>query len=73
LKIEDGIEALLRNGKKIEAIKVYRERTGLGLREAKDAVEEIEKAILPPLAPGTRKGCMTILALLLLVGAGLLL
>jgi hypothetical protein len=30
---------LLARGRKIEAIKVYRERTGKGLKEAKDAVE----------------------------------
>ncbi|WP_128433927.1 ribosomal protein L7/L12 [Streptomyces cyaneus] len=32
---------LLRNGKKIQAIKVYREITGAGLKEAKDAVERM--------------------------------
>ncbi|MGI5245470.1 ribosomal protein L7/L12 [Dactylosporangium sp. CA-139066] len=31
----------LRTAGKIQAIKLYRERTGLGLREAKEAVEEI--------------------------------
>lgn len=31
--------ALVRDDKKIGAIKEYRQRTGLGLREAKDAVE----------------------------------
>jgi large subunit ribosomal protein L7/L12 len=30
-------------GHKIEAIKLYRERTGLGLKEAKDAVEALER------------------------------
>jgi len=34
---------LLRQGRKIEAIKVVREETGLGLREAKDLVESWEK------------------------------
>lgn len=34
-------EALIR-GNKIEAIKRYREATGLGLKEAKDAVEAME-------------------------------
>jgi ribosomal protein L7/L12 len=34
---------LLNNGRKIEAIKVHRERTGLGLAEAKDAVEAFER------------------------------
>jgi hypothetical protein len=36
--IRDAIFA----GRKIEAIKLYRKYTGLGLKEAKDAVEEIE-------------------------------
>ncbi len=31
----------LENGRKIEAIKVYRKATGLGLKEAMDAVEKI--------------------------------
>lgn len=35
------IDALLREGKKIEAIKVYRELTGVGLKEAKDAVDQL--------------------------------
>jgi ribosomal protein L7/L12 len=39
------IQDLLRRGRKIDAIKVYRERTGLGLKEAKDAVEEIERGL----------------------------
>ena len=35
----DQVIALLRQGRKIEAIKVYREMTGAGLAEAKAAVE----------------------------------
>ncbi len=42
-----GFEAevleLLRGDKKIEAIKVYREKTGIDLKEAKDAVEALAK------------------------------
>ncbi|WP_330232470.1 ribosomal protein L7/L12 [Nocardia sp. NBC_00508] len=34
------IDALLAQGKKIHAIKRYRELTGCGLKEAKDAVEQ---------------------------------
>ncbi len=44
-------EQLLRAGRKIEAIKRYRELTGAGLKEAKDAVEALESgrsATLPP-------------------------
>jgi large subunit ribosomal protein L7/L12 len=37
-------------GKKIQVIKVVRELTGLGLKEAKDAVEAAPKAILEKVA-----------------------
>ncbi len=35
------VTALLRAGKKIQAIKVYRENTGADLKEARDAVERL--------------------------------
>jgi ribosomal protein L7/L12 len=35
------VAALLREGKKIQAIKTYRERTGADLKEARDAVERL--------------------------------
>ncbi|MFE5816080.1 ribosomal protein L7/L12 [Streptomyces sp. NPDC056479] len=35
------VVTLLRSDKKIQAIKVYREITGAGLKEAKDAVERM--------------------------------
>jgi len=38
---QDEVAALARAGKKIEAIKVYREATGAGLLEAKEAVERL--------------------------------
>src|SRR3989304_1332236 len=34
---------LVQEGKKIEAIKRYRELTGLGLKESKDAIEMLER------------------------------
>ncbi|WP_187284862.1 ribosomal protein L7/L12 [Streptomyces sp. uw30] len=37
----DEVLTLLRDDKKIQAIKVYREITGAGLKEAKDAVERM--------------------------------
>jgi ribosomal protein L7/L12 len=37
----DDVRYLLSEGRKIEAIKVYRQRTGAGLKEAKDAVERM--------------------------------
>ena len=45
---KDSFDVVLENdgGKKIQVIKVVRELTGLGLKEAKDAVEAAPKAIL---------------------------
>lgn len=37
-----AVRELLAQGKKIEAIKAYREITGAGLKEAKDAIEALE-------------------------------
>lgn len=38
---DDDVLELMRNQKKIDAIKVYRERYHVGLKEAKDAVEAL--------------------------------
>ena len=40
--LESKIRSLLAKGKKIEAVKIYREEYGIGLKEAKDAVDRIE-------------------------------
>jgi ribosomal protein L7/L12 len=67
--IDDEIYA----GKKIQAIKLYREASGVGLKEAKDAVEERQRE-LEKESPGRfaqKSGCMSIL--LLAGGAGVLL
>ncbi len=37
----NGIKELLASGKKIEAIKLYREFTGKGLKESKEYVDEM--------------------------------
>ena len=37
------VVALLRMNRKIEAIKLYRQMTGTGLKEAKDAVDSMER------------------------------
>lgn len=39
------IQAALRSRKKIEAIKLYRELTGVRLAEAKDAIDKAERLI----------------------------
>lgn len=41
--LADTLTALIQSGQKIKAIKQYRERTGSGLKEAKDAVEALER------------------------------
>lgn len=40
---DERIIALLRRGQKIEAIKEYRDQTGLGLKEAKDQIDELAR------------------------------
>ncbi len=40
--LAERVRSLLDQGRKIEAIKIYREATGAGLKEAKDAVEALE-------------------------------
>ncbi len=39
----DQVAALILEGKKINAIKLYRDQTSIGLREAKEAVEQMER------------------------------
>ena len=40
---EQTVESALRANRKIEAIKLYREQQQVGLKEAKEAVERIER------------------------------
>ena len=47
-KLLDDIKAEIASGKKITAIKLYREATGVGLAEAKQAVELIAAGKPPP-------------------------
>lgn len=42
---DEAVDALLRAGRKIEAIKLVRERTGLGLKEAKDLCDERQRRL----------------------------
>jgi hypothetical protein len=42
---DEEIRELIRQNRKIDAIKLVRERTGLGLKEAKDAVEALERTL----------------------------
>ena len=60
---ERELVALLGEGRKIEAIKRYRERTGAGLKAAKDAVEAL--AARHGLPTAGRSGCLGAIALLI--------
>jgi ribosomal protein L7/L12 len=42
------VVAFILEGKKINAIKLYREQTSIGLREAKEAVEQMERDLKQP-------------------------
>jgi ribosomal protein L7/L12 len=42
-----AVSGLVAKGSKIEAIKRYREATGVGLKEAKDAVDALERRVNP--------------------------
>lgn len=42
---DEEIRELIRQNRKIEAIKRLRDATGLGLKEAKDAVEALERTM----------------------------
>lgn len=65
-EVEDEIATLLERGKKIAAIKRYRELTGTGLKHAKEAVEDIAQRR----GLATRAGCLGVL--LALIGFGIL-
>jgi len=67
----DAIQTEIFAGKKISAIKAYREATGAGLKDAKDAVEAME-AQLRTSSPGrftaapAKAGCLPMLLLLVI-------
>jgi hypothetical protein len=59
---QTAIKEAIFKGRKIEAIKLYRDATGAGLKEAKDAVEKLEgelKAASPDkFSKPSSKGCL---------------
>jgi hypothetical protein len=83
--VDPEVQQLVNDGRKIEAIKVVRTRTGMGLKEAKDYVDALESggavrkasASVRHSEPGMRLGeqkqssPVTMIAVLLIVAAGL--
>lgn len=80
---DDPILQALRDGNKIEAIRLYRERTGVGLKDAKDAVEALQTGLAaagqnftppafaetstPANQPVRRAGCLIFIIMTLVV------
>ena len=68
-------EAIL-SGRKIDAIKLYREATDVGLAEAKEAVERLETELrsstpAEPKKPESR-GCLGVVIVLIILAGGVL-
>ncbi len=75
---QDAIVAALASGQKIEAIKLYREATGEGLKEAKSFVDayslklaEQDPEKFQKLAAGKGSGCAALVIALFSLGLGL--
>lgn len=64
--LRNEVVRLLERGSKIEAVKVYREQTGLGLKESKLAVEEIGEQNGIPASSGA--GCLGVVLLCISLG-----
>ncbi len=66
----DEISKDIIQGRKIDAIKAYREVTGLGLKESKDAIEAITRDLAkehPEILENQPKGCAGVLVFGLLM------
>jgi ribosomal protein L7/L12 len=68
--LEEEVVALLGQGRKIDAIKLYRRQTGADLKGAKEAVEEIgvRRQVLAP----SGSGCLGVLLFVAVGAIGLL-
>lgn len=69
----DQINEAIFAGHKIEAVKLYREATGVGLKEAKDFIETLTDSLreqYPDRVPAQAAGCGTAMLLVATIGAG---
>src|ERR1700759_4240214 len=48
----DKLADLIKRGEKIGAVKLYRQQTGAGLKEAVDAIEAMQRGAQPPAPTG---------------------
>ena len=71
----EDLKEFMREGRKIQGIKYLRETTGLGLKDAKEEYERMERMLVArgELEEQRGKGCGVLPVLLLAATAGLLL
>ena len=68
-EVPADIQALVRERRKIEAIKQLRERTGIGLKDAKDRIDLLERQLGIASAPlGTAGKSLLFWMVLIVVG-----
>jgi ribosomal protein L7/L12 len=65
------VSALVTAGRKIEAIKLYRQAAGVDLKEAKDAVDALEGRINPAAVVARNAAMRRLVVLALLIAVGL--
>jgi ribosomal protein L7/L12 len=68
---QQDVRVLMSQGQKIEAIKLVRQYTGAGLKDAKDFVEALERGGSPPVPPAAAKqpqstGCALVFVAILI-------
>ena len=66
------VQDLLFAGQKIQAIKLLRDQTGAGLKEAKEQADKLDallRQMNPSQMPAQAKGCVSVIAVGLLLGA----
>jgi ribosomal protein L7/L12 len=66
---DQDVIALVAEGRKIEAIKRYRERTGADLATAKRYVDGVQSRMPPGMAAKARTGCIGVLVLFVVLAA----
>lgn len=71
-ELDAEIIDLVKSGNKLKAVKVYKERTGLSLKESKDYIDKIS-VDLPQNINKTQKkgGCMSVILLFVVLSASI--
>jgi ribosomal protein L7/L12 len=70
-ELESEVLSLMRQGQKIQAVKLYREKTGVGDCSLKDAKEAVEAMAQAHGVPVRQAGCASVLLLAAILGGSL--